>query len=619
MTEEKYFEREYNYLQNAGEEFAKKHQAIGGLLRLSEKQRKDPFVERLFEAFAFLSGRIHERLDDDIPEFTGGLLEQLFPHFLRPFPSCAILQAEAMAGAITNAVIVKRGSEIQTPTGRYKIKYRVSSSPLEKVRTLEKTEPAEFIFRTTSGLIVRPVRLKTLRIEDEHDGASSLILQFQLNRNVDYESLDMNRFQLYINGSYGIKFNLLLYLTKYVKSISVRENEGENKDFQEIKSFNIRIPELMSESDGDETESALIPYAQQSFKGYRILQEYFAFPERFFFIEIEGLNAFEASKEGYPFEIKLNFNRKFPAEYRPSIKDILINCVPIVNLFDRPTEEVAVTQRMPEYYIIPDSDRRKSKEIFSVNKVTGVSENKLLQYSYTPVTSYDIMDTTDSEYEYKRFYSTTYRPVEGDMADTGVRLFGLSMEKDVFPKETLSIHATLSNGILPSKYLQAGSISESINFPEGIKAANITVPSDVLPCPERKNYLWTLISHLTLSYTTLADTETLKTLLNLYNWSVSHSNPDKKKIQEGIVKVHPPRTRNIFRNRGLIRGIEFRIDIDADNFENGAGDIHLFGLVLKRFLSQYITINSFVVLTFKDIKTNKRYSWKQIQGKILPV
>ena len=84
MSEVKYFEREYNYLQEAGEEFSKKHQAIGSMLRLSEKQRKDPFVERLFEAFAFLSGRIHERLDDDMPEFTGGLLEQLFPHFLKP-------------------------------------------------------------------------------------------------------------------------------------------------------------------------------------------------------------------------------------------------------------------------------------------------------------------------------------------------------------------------------------------------------------------------------------------------------------------------------------------------------------------------------------------------------
>ena len=123
MDEKKYFEREYNYLQVAGENFARKHQELGSMLRLSEKQRKDPFVERLFEAFAFLSGRIHERLDDDIPEFTSGLLELLFPHFLRPFPSCAILEIKPIPAAVTKPVIVERGSEVQTPPNKYKIKY----------------------------------------------------------------------------------------------------------------------------------------------------------------------------------------------------------------------------------------------------------------------------------------------------------------------------------------------------------------------------------------------------------------------------------------------------------------------------------------------------------------
>jgi len=174
MTEEKYFEREYNYLQTAGEEFAKKHQALGGLLRLTEKQRKDPFVERLFEAFAFLSGRIHERLDDDIPEFAGGLLEQLFPHFLRPFPSCAILQAKALSGSITRPVNIARGSEVQTPAGKYKIKFKVSASPLEDARTVEKFESSEFIFRTTQDAMVSFDAQTRCRVKISH----KVIVQF---------------------------------------------------------------------------------------------------------------------------------------------------------------------------------------------------------------------------------------------------------------------------------------------------------------------------------------------------------------------------------------------------------------------------------------------------------
>ena len=94
MSSDKYFEREYNFLQVAGEEFSKKHPTLGSKLRFSERERKDPFVERMMEGFAFLAGRIHERLDDEFPEIAGGILEILFPHLLKPFPSCAILQAK---------------------------------------------------------------------------------------------------------------------------------------------------------------------------------------------------------------------------------------------------------------------------------------------------------------------------------------------------------------------------------------------------------------------------------------------------------------------------------------------------------------------------------------------
>ena len=178
--------------------------------------------------------------------------------------------------------------------------------------------------------------------------------------------------------------------------------------------------------------------------------------------------------------------------------------------------------------------------------------------------------------------------------------------------------ATLSNGFLPSKYLEANSIKEPVDFPSGLEVSNLTTPSDLMPCPDRQNFLWSLISHLTLSYSTLADADTLKGILSLYNWSQDYNNPNKKKTQ-AISKIHPPKTKNIFRNRGLVRGIEFKIEIDGQQFEHGEGDIHLFGLVLSRFLSQYVTINSFVILTIIEIGTNKRYTWQPNLGKILPV
>ena len=616
MSSDKYFEREYNFLQVAGEEFSKKHPTLGSKLRFSERERKDPFVERMMEGFAFLAGRIHERLDDEFPEIAGGILEILFPHLLKPFPSCAILQAKPKPGAITQAVNISKGSEIQTLTGKYKVKYKVHAGPQEKSRVTEKEEPAEFIFSTTQELVVRPMKLEQVRIEETPQGNSFLILKIQPDRNVNYAPLNMNNFQIYLQGSASVKFNLLLYLTRYVSSVSVKELIDNKSTFRKIDDFSIGIPELSWET--DENDNSILPYSKQTFTGFRILHEYFSFQEKFFFVTLKGLEKFKDSGESNPFEIKIDFNRRIVREKSPGPNDILLHCTPIVNLFSRSTEEVIVNQRLPEYYVIPDLDRRKSREIYSIDKITGISENKIEQYKYIPITAHDILETSDPEYNYKRFYSVFIRTVRSDMNETYLRLFGPSMEEEVFPKETLSTQATLSNGFLPSSYLEVGSIKEPVNFPAGIEASNITVPNEVLECPERQNYLWSLIAHLTVSYTTLANADSIRSILNLYNWTKAFNHPNKKRI-EGIKKVHPPKLISKIINQSLIRGIEFHIEVDPKEFEQGEGDINLMGMVLNSFLSQYVTLNSYVLLKITEVGTGKEYSWKPILGEIQPV
>ncbi|MDO8549071.1 MAG: type VI secretion system baseplate subunit TssF [Ignavibacteria bacterium] len=618
MSTDKYFEREYNFLQTAGEEFSKKHPTLGSRLHMSERERKDPFVERLYEGFAFLAGRIHERLDDEFPEIAGGILEILFPNMLKPFPSCAIMHAKYKAGAITGPVLIKKGSEIQTQSGKYKVKYKVLSSPLESSRITEKEEPAEFIFRSTQDLIVRPIKIDNVLVEETPQGNSSLVIKFQLERNVDYNSLNIDTLQFYLHGSASIKFNLLLYLTKYVSSLSVRELNDKKAQYQKIDNFNISIPEFSNKTNKDSDDYSILPYSKQTFPGFRLLQEYFSFPEKFFFLEINGLQNFKSSGESNTFEIKIDFNRKLLREKWPGVNNILLHCAPIVNLFSRSTEEVVVSQRLPEYYIIPDLDRRKSRDIYSVDKITGISESKFEQYKYIPITSHDILETSDPEYNYKRFYSIFRRTQQHDMAETYIRLFGPSMEMESFPKETLSIEATLSNGFLPSAYLEAGSIKEPINFPAGIEASNITVPQEMLDCPDRQNYLWSLIAHLSVSYSTLADGDSFKSILNLYNWTKSHNHPNKKRIN-GIIKIHQPKLVSKVINQSLIRGIEFHIEVDPKEYEQGEGEIHLMGTVINSFLSQYVTINSYIFLKITETGTGKEYSWQPITGEMQTV
>jgi type VI secretion system protein ImpG len=617
MGIEKYFEREYNFLQTAGEDFAKKHPTLGSRLRMSERERKDPFVERLFEGFAFLAGRIQERLDDEFPEIAGGILEILFPNLLKPFPSCSILQLKHKSGAISKPVLVPRGSEIQTTTGKYKVKYKVYAGASEKSRLTEKEEPAEFIFRTTQDIVVRPIKMDDVIVEDSSKGTTSIILKIQPDRNVDYDSLEMNNFQVYLQGAASMKYELLYYLTNFVSSVSVKELTDRNATFSEIKNFRVEIPELYAD-DQIVSENSILPYSKQTFGGFKLLQEYFSFQEKFFFVQISGLEQFKSSGQSNPFEIKIDFNRKLSKEKWPTIKNILLHCTPIVNLFNRLTEEVIVNQRLPEYYIVPDIDRRKSREIYSVDKVTGISENKIEQYKYIPISSQDILDTSDPDYNYKRFFSIFRRPQISDMTETFIRLFGPSMEEDDFPKETLNVEATLSNGFLPSAYLEVGSIKEPINFPVGIEASNITIPTEVLEGPNKNNYLWSLIAHLSVSYTSLSDVETLKSIMNLYNWFKVHNHPNKKRI-DGIKKIDKPKVISKIKNQSIIRGIEFHLVVDPKEFEHGEGDINLFGSILNKFLSQYVTINSFIQLKITESGTSKEYLWEPILGEIPPL
>ena len=612
MSIEKYFEREYNFLQMSGEEFAEKHPTLGSRLHLSERERKDPFVERLYEGFAFLAGRIHERLDDSFPEIAGGILEILFPNMLKPFPSCSILQAKHKPGAITKPTLINKGSEIQTQTGKYKVKYKVHPGPSEK------EEPAEFIFRTTQNLLVRPIKLEEVIVEDSPQGNSSLILRIQPDRNVDYNSLDMSSIQIYLQGSASIKYNLHLFLTNYVTSISIGEISDVKTEHQQIENFSIGIPELSLNIESPGDDHSILPYSKQTFSGFRLLQEYFAFPEKFFFVEIKGLESFNGSGDANAFEIKIDFDRKLAKEKQPSLKNLLLHCTPIVNLFSRSTEEVIVDRRLPEYYVVPDLDRRKSREIYSVDTVSGISETKLEQYKYIPITSHDILETNNPEYNFKRFFSVFRRSQTTDMTEVYIRLFGKSIDQDDFSTETLSLEATLSNGFLPSAYLEVGSIKEPLDFPAGIEASNISVPSEVLEGPERENYLWSLIAHLSTSYTSLANVETIKSILKLYNWAKAHNHPNKKRI-EGIKTVHRPKIISKIINQSLIRGIEFHIEVDPKDFEQADGDINLLGMVLNKFLSQYVTINSYILLKITEIGTGKEYKWEPILGEILPV
>ncbi len=108
---DKYYEEELRYLYESGKEFAKAHPDRAAYLNIDAVGDRDPYVERLFEGFAFLTAGIREKLDDSFPELTEGLLRLTAPHLISEIPSCVIAAFQPRSGMLPTTRVLPRGTE----------------------------------------------------------------------------------------------------------------------------------------------------------------------------------------------------------------------------------------------------------------------------------------------------------------------------------------------------------------------------------------------------------------------------------------------------------------------------------------------------------------------------
>ena len=137
-----YYERELGFLRRYAREFSERYPKIAGRLLMAGEVCEDPHIERMIESFALLTARVSKRLDDDYPQFTEALFEALYPHYLRPFPSCSIARFDFGGGADTQlgaAGEMPRGTELNTQqvhggTCTFRTAYPVTMAPVALTR-----------------------------------------------------------------------------------------------------------------------------------------------------------------------------------------------------------------------------------------------------------------------------------------------------------------------------------------------------------------------------------------------------------------------------------------------------------------------------------------------------
>ncbi|OQY29373.1 MAG: hypothetical protein B6244_03945 [Candidatus Cloacimonetes bacterium 4572_55] len=594
---EQYYEREKRYLHEVGREFAERYPDKARFLSLGDSQDADPFVERMLEGFSFLAARIHQTLDNEIPQHTEGLFNLLWPHFLRPIPSLAMLEFTPK-DTLQESLTIHKGAEIWA-------------------RGKRREEPSEYRFVTTRSVTVHPLTLTDAYLEWKADrvGKSRAIIKFELKRNGNFDKLRLNPLRLHFTADRSVSSTMLLFFIHHLvkANVMVSEKEEPSQTILTLRKKDIQPGGFGSDQDDPSQNEGLLPYSDHSFSGFRYLQEYFSFREKFWCIDIHGLDQLRPPKGCDQFQIVFFFDREYPNSQSFGRNDIRLHCTPIVNLFHSPTDPINLDHKLSQYRISPRSRSRDHIEIYRTEKVSGFDRTTGKRYEYLPFFSFETHHRLSQGNKKQRYFTTAIERSPSGRYDTFISLFGFDYT-DV-KSETISLDALCTNGSLPSEYLGPGRIQHpGPDFPNLVTFSNLTKPTRDYHPPlykEKggyqdtiKNYFWQLISHLSLNFMTLAHPDAMVSLLKLYDWVKSG---DNQRCIESVTRVSWKPVDRIHRGT-VIRGVEVTVNVKEDHFAE-EGDLFLFGLVLSHFFSLYATVNSFVRL--KIVSANHEYRYEE--------
>jgi len=585
MSTNKYFEDELAALRELGAEFAHENPQLA---RFLGSQSYDPDVERLLEGFAFLTSRLRQKLDDELPELTHSLIALLWPHFLRPIPSMSILEFKPKSSMASQSRRISRGVSIDS----------------------KEMDGTACRFQTCFNVTVMPVELSNVTYQSTST-SYEINLCFELAAGVSFEKLGMG---LGLGISAGIGFEKVrLYL---------HGEPGENQPHQQLPASAIKAV-------GFANDEGLLPYPENTFIGYRLLQEYFSFPEKFLFIDVFIGVAQLAWMQQFPmarqFELCFSFKRPLDDAIRPNLDNFRLYCTPVVNLFEQDASPIRLDQREVQYRVRANAKNPSHYEIYSIDNVEGWVQGTGLKHDYKAFESFDFeeppgntSETGDTDEAGKTnnaestvFYRARCYPAKvGRGMDTYLSFVNINDEPAMPLTESIAIELTCTNGAIAGK-LQSGDIhNATISSPELVSFENITRVTPALPPPMGPDLHWRLMSNMALNYTSLTNIDALRTVLSTYNFSAYYDDQVQRASQrrlEGITKITVEPTSLLFEGLPL-SGMRIRMVLKESKFSN-EGEMYLFATVINEFFSLYANMNSFHQLIVRGSEQGEVYQW----------
>lgn len=581
-----YYERELVYLNTAGRELAHQYPRLAAELGLGFDASEDPHIRRLIQAVALLNARTARKLDDDYPEFTEALLGSLYPHFLHGLPSCSIARIDtadaARAGKIEHVHVVPRGTEMQALAGK--------GAPVRMRTTAELALAPVSVARAWFEPVAHlPPRVRMppragAQIGIAFDSATPLRMLPQLG---------LPHLRLHVDADGLLAAALLDSLFMGVLETWV-EAEG-------LETWR-RLERLPLRLGGLEAGEALVPEEAHAHPAYRLLLEYFAFPDKFHFIDVDLAQLAPLLPAGAR-RVTLHFllagmaADATPARLLRTLAagHLAPGCAPVVNLFRQPAAPVRITQRATLYDVVPNR-HEDGVEVYSIDAVHVLrsEDGKTSSVAYRPY--YGQRHGESGEGAGRRYWFA-----HRDDAGERHQRMKIGFSDDDFALSGLqdcvaSIELTCSNGVhaCSAGFAAAGGDLASETASNGLPIHLLRKPSAPLHFGKRAGTAWRLVAQLALNHRSLADLDTMRETLALYD--LPRSGTSQRQIG-GIVALAARPGTAWLRNRygaALVHGVEVRMTIDEEAFAGSS--LFVFGQVVSRFLGLYVHVNSFTRL-----------------------
>jgi len=588
------YERELAYLRQLGADFAGKYPKVASRLLIEPNRCEDPHVERLLEAFAFLSARIHLKIDDEFPELTQSLLGILYPHYVRPLPSMSIAEfsLDPEQGQLTTGFTIPKGATLLArPVNGYRCPFRTSYDvnlwPVQ-ISSAQWTSPER---------MDPPIKAP--------EAASALRLRLNCRFGADFSNLGIPSLRFFLNGESSVVYPLYEMLANNTLRILLRDPSPRTRRRP------IVIPQTALRPLGFEEDQGMLPYPRRSFIGYRLLQEYFAFPEKFLFFDLNGLNALNGSGFGDQLEIVFLFTPCERSDWDPilqlgvSDKTIRLHCSPIINLFEHTADPILITDTRHEYPVVPDARRNETLEVFSIESIVGTHPNTP---EVTPFEPFYSFRHSVSDVRNPFFWHATRRASRqkfDESTDLWITLVDLEGNVRKPTVDTLTVRCLCTNREIPSRLAMGSEDGDfDMEIPAPLdKITALRKPTSTIRPAISGGAIWRLVSQLSLNYLSLVEEgrEALQEILRLYAPQTTGS---LERQIEGIVAVNSRRHyARVVTEAGIsfVRGTRVDLLLDEDCFV-GAGAF-LMASVIDRFLGLYVSMNSFSQL---EIRTTQR-------------